>query len=98
MSNSSRAAEIIDEWIQTHTLTGDTGNPKELVRVLEFAGVLAPETDSVTRITVAGSNGRDLEKWNIENVSLSVQDQGRTLKVFYRENSTCSNRKPSSGN
>ena len=29
--------------------------------------------------------GRELEKWDLKNVELHVQDDGKTLKVFARE-------------
>ena len=39
---------------------------------------------NVTRITVV-IKGRELEKWDLKNVELHVQDDGKTLKVFARE-------------
>jgi hypothetical protein len=36
----------------------------------------------ITRVEVIGKNGRELVKYNVKNVQVSVQDDGRTLKVF----------------
>jgi hypothetical protein len=35
----------------------------------------------ITRLTVVDRNGRSYERWNVD-VSLDVQDNGRTLKFF----------------
>ncbi|MCK2200500.1 hypothetical protein [Corynebacterium callunae] len=40
---------------------------------------------SVTRLTVVGGSRRILETWGISNVAMALQDDGRTLKIFYRE-------------
>lgn len=37
---------------------------------------------TVTRVEVIGSDGRELVKLNLKNVKISIQDQGRTMKVF----------------
>ena len=39
----------------------------------------------VTRLTVVGGAGRLFETWNITNVAVVLQDDGQTLKIFYRE-------------
>ena len=41
MTIIDRAAQVIDTWIQDHTLTRDTGNPYDLARALAAAGLLA---------------------------------------------------------
>ena len=38
----------------------------------------------VTRVTIVGPNGMVSETWNLADVSISIQDSGRTLKVFYK--------------
>lgn len=42
----------------------------------------------ITRVTVVdhspGGKGLVIEKWHLEDVMLSVQDDGRTLKVFLK--------------
>ncbi len=41
------------------------------------------DTDKLTRLTVVFEEGRVIEQWN-QRIELSVQDDGRTLKVFSR--------------
>lgn len=36
----------------------------------------------VTRVEVIDSNGRVYSEWKSKNVWISIQDEGRTLKVF----------------
>lgn len=40
--------------------------------------------DGVTRFEVISENGRELVKYDV-NIELSLQDDGRTLKVFLRD-------------
>lgn len=41
------------------------------------------ETNNVTRVEVIDHNGRSYVNWNKDNkVLLSLQDEGRTLKIF----------------
>ena len=40
---------------------------------------------NVTRLTVVGGSGRLFETWGITNVAMALQDDGQTLKIFYRE-------------
>ena len=42
---------------------------------------------NVTRLTVVSGDGRLFETWNISNVAVVLQDDGQTLKIFYREKS-----------
>lgn len=41
----------------------------------------------ITRVTVVSDNGREFEKFGLyeSGVVLSIQDEGRTLKLFPRE-------------
>lgn len=39
----------------------------------------------VSRVTVVGNQGRILEMVNLKNVELHLQDDGKTLKVFFNE-------------
>lgn len=41
----------------------------------------------ITRVTVVSQDGREFEKFNLyeSGVVLSIQDEGRTLKLFPRE-------------
>lgn len=39
----------------------------------------------VTRVEVISSKGRELVKYNVKNVRTSLQDNGRTLKVFFKD-------------
>ena len=38
----------------------------------------------VTRVEVIDSDGRSYVKYNVSDVSISVQDEERTLKVFLK--------------
>ena len=40
---------------------------------------------NVTRLTVVGDEGRLFETWGVSNVAMAIQDDGQTLKIFYRE-------------
>lgn len=40
-----------------------------------------------TRLVIIDSSGRAYEKWEIKELLLSVQDNGRTLKIFVEEQS-----------
>lgn len=40
---------------------------------------------NVTRLTVVGDEGRLFETWGVSNVAMALQDDGQTLKIFYRE-------------
>ena len=50
--------------------------------------VLAPNGDSieafphVNRVEVIGKNGREFVEYDCSKVQVSIQDEGRTLKVF----------------
>lgn len=39
----------------------------------------------VTRVEVISSKGRELVKYNVDDVRTSLQDNGRTLKVFFKD-------------
>lgn len=41
--------------------------------------------ENVSRLTVVGAGERVLEKWNIYIDCIALQDDGQTLKIFYRE-------------
>ncbi|PIS66262.1 hypothetical protein [Corynebacterium striatum] len=47
------------------------------------AGLLALDTDNLTRLTIVNDEGRALEERKISNLRLKIQDGGRTLKIFY---------------
>lgn len=47
------------------------------------SGLLAPDTDKLTRLTIVNDEGRALEERKINNLRLKIQDEGRTLKIFY---------------
>lgn len=44
---------------------------------------VTPNMDNVTRLTIVNDKGLILEDWNISALHLDIQDEGRTLKVFY---------------
>jgi hypothetical protein len=43
------------------------------------------EVDKVTRLEIIGNGGRLLSLWNLQDIELSYQDNGRTLKIFVSE-------------
>ena len=66
---------------------------KRSIRSSHFESVIQKAHDlarqdalsEVTRLTVVGGAGRLFETWGITNVAMVLQDDGRTLKIFYRE-------------
>ena len=67
MNNIDHAAHIIDTWIQDHTLTPDTGNPKDLARALADAGLLLPDLPPVTRPKPLSEEWYEfVEEWGTE--------------------------------
>ena len=80
-NNIDLAAEVIRRVDGDHTLGAGA-----LAEALAEAGRLAPDLSTVTRITVAGDGKRQMEEWNLHDVEIHIQDEGRTLKVFYRTN------------
>lgn len=38
----------------------------------------------VTRLEIIDENGRSYSKWNIEKIEYSIQDNGKTLKIFLK--------------
>lgn len=41
--------------------------------------------NEVTRVEVIDKFGRSYSNYNVENIEFSLQDDGKTLKVFLRE-------------
>jgi hypothetical protein len=39
----------------------------------------------VTRVEVIDGKGRSYTNWNVESLEFSLQDEGRTLKIFIKE-------------
>lgn len=44
--------------------------------------IASDDVDSVTRVEVIDIHGRAYMNWNVEKLQLSLQDDGKTLKVF----------------
>jgi hypothetical protein len=45
-------------------------------------------TNNVTRVEVIDKNGRSYVNWSVDNiVELSLQDDGKTLKIFINKRS-----------
>lgn len=85
-TNIDRAADLIMGGI-IFNQQGTMGQAVDaIVRALADAGLLAPDLSTVTRITVAGDGKRQMEEWNLHDVEIHIQDEGHTLKVFYRTN------------
>jgi hypothetical protein len=47
--------------------------------------VFAAELSEISRLEIIGPAGREWVKVNISRVSFSLQDDRRTLKIFYEE-------------
>lgn len=45
---------------------------------------LTPYPD-ITRVEVIDSTGRAYAKWDVKDVQLSIQDDGRTMKIFLKD-------------
>lgn len=41
---------------------------------------------AVTRVEVIDDNGRSYSEWDVHSVEASVQDDGKTLKIFLKKN------------
>jgi hypothetical protein len=39
----------------------------------------------VTRVEVIDSTGRAYTKWDVKDVQISIQDDGRTMKIFLKD-------------
>jgi hypothetical protein len=39
----------------------------------------------ITRVEVIGTHGRELVKHDVTDVQISIQDDGRTLKLFLKD-------------
>lgn len=50
-----------------------------------YAAQQASNYPKVDRVEVIDGQGRSYSKWNIRQTTLSLQDNGRTLKVFVEE-------------
>jgi hypothetical protein len=48
----------------------------------EINDIKAVDLSSVTRLIVVDETGSVMDKWNLSNIRLSLQDEGRTLKVL----------------
>lgn len=84
MSNLDKAVEVLREAYREPSMS-PVHACDIMADALEAAGLLAPDFANVTRLTVVGGAGRLFEEWGITNVAVVLQDDGRTLKIFYRE-------------
>jgi len=82
MSNFDRAVKALNDVDEAIDHLADN---EAYVTALEAAGLLAPDFTNATRLTVVSDGGRMLEEWGITNVNVVIQDDGRTLKIFYRD-------------
>ena len=53
---------------------------EELEKALDF--------NKVSRLEVISEEGRQLVKYNVNNVRISMQDDNRTMKIFYENKPT----------
>jgi hypothetical protein len=44
--------------------------------------IASENVEKVTRVEVIDIQGRSYMNWNVENLQLSLQDDGQTLKLF----------------
>ena len=72
MHDYSVATETVRIWIGQYKQETEAANPQQM--------------SDVTRVEVISNEGRDhINRCNKGSVSLSMQDEGRTLKVFIEE-------------
>lgn len=84
MSNIDKAAQVLMRHWGVAQLDGiPDDETKCCAQALADAGLLAPDVDDITRLTIVNDEGRALEEWGINNLRLETQDEGRTLKIFY---------------
>lgn len=84
MSNIDKAAQVLMRHWGVAQLDGiPDDETKCCAQALADAGLLAPDVDDITRLTIVNDEGRALEEWEINNLRLETQDEGRTLKIFY---------------
>lgn len=84
MSNVDKAAQVLMRHWGVAQIDGVPDDETECcAQALADAGLLAPDTDDITRLTVVNDEGRALEEGEINNLCLDIQDAGRTLKIFY---------------
>lgn len=84
MSNIDKAAQVLMRHWGVAQLDGiPDDETKCCAQALADAGLLAPDVDDITRLTIVNDEGRALEERGINNLSLETQDDGRTLKIFY---------------
>ena len=86
MTNIDKAADLLHQ--RSKELLGVDSDAthracQEHAQALADAGLLTPDTDDITRLTIVHNKGRALEEWEINNLRLETQDDGRTLKIFY---------------
>lgn len=41
--------------------------------------------EGVSRVEVIDAKGRSYSNWNVEDLEVSMQDDGRTMKLFLKE-------------
>ena len=56
----------------------------EAERVNSWLADLYPK---ITRLEVIDAKGRSYTNWRVESIEESIQDEGRTLKLFVKERS-----------
>lgn len=79
MTNIDRAAQVIDTWIQDHTLTLDTGNPHYLASALADAGLLAPELPEPSNPGIFVPNGAGWLPGGPDGPSVWTAPHGRIM-------------------
>ena len=84
MNNIDKAAQVLMRHWGVAQLDGIPDDETECcAQALADAGLLAPDTDDITRLTIVNDEGRAIEEWGINNLRLDIQDEERTLKIFY---------------
>lgn len=88
---TNRVARVVEPLIRTTAKMSLYAEStwKRAVRIvqrLDDCGLLAPDLSRVSRVTLIGyPHGRIFETWQASEVDFHLQDDGRTLKIFYRE-------------
>ena len=77
-------AEAIRRGIAEYPLAEDDPRDEFELAADRVLALTLPDTSMVSRVSVVGAEGRLYEGWNLfdRGVALSLQDEGRTLKIL----------------
>jgi hypothetical protein len=82
------AADCLDDATSAHTLyaISDELNENEMPEEIQMPnGDFLRNYSNVTRVEVITDDGREFVRYDCRNVQVSLQDDGRTIKVFLKQ-------------